>query len=84
MFGLLGRSLNLLSPFFIHLRYQLDTLLADEVPPGAPEKETKKGKPNWKDILIILVLIFICVVAILTLLGPTTCNGIHSNVIMNL
>lgn len=83
MFRLLGYGLNLLSPFFVHLRHQLSLLLADDEPPGAPEKVTKKRKLDWKDILIILVIIFICVVAMLTLLGPTVDNY-PTNVIMNL
>lgn len=86
MFRLLGYGLNLLSPFFVHLQSQLDTLLVDEAPPGAPEEE-KKGLPVWAIILIVVAVILCCapvaVIAILTLLGPTI-GDIFSNVIMDL
>ncbi len=74
------RGLNLLFPFFMHLHMWL----VDETPPGVPNRDKKKKrKINWANIIIALVLIFVCVIAILTLLGPTT--GLdHSDVIKNL
>lgn len=88
MFRLLGYGLNLLSPFFVHLQYQLGTLLADEIPVGAPEEEGEKKKlPVWAIILIIVAVLLCCapiaVIAILALLGPTIGN-VFSNVIMDL
>ncbi len=77
---------NLLFPFFMHLQYRLNTMLADEMSPGGPEEE-KKGFPVWAIILIVVAVIFCCapivVIAILTLLGPAIGN-VFSNIIMEL
>ncbi len=85
MFRLFG--FNLLFPFFMHLQYRLNTMLADEMSPGGPEEEKKKGLPIWAIILIVVAVIFCCapivVIAILTLLGPAIGN-VFSNIIMEL
>lgn len=74
-------GLNLLFPFFMHFQYQLNMWLVDEAPPGAPKK--KKGQLGWIDIIIIVALIYICVVVVLTLSGPSMGRD-HSDVIKNL
>jgi hypothetical protein len=83
VFRLFGHGFNLLFPFFMHLRQWLDTLLVDESPPSAPEKKKKKGQLGWIDIIIIVALIYICVVVVLTLSGPSMGRD-HSDVIKNL
>lgn len=78
---------NLLFPFFMHFQYRLNIMLADDMSPGGPEEEKKKGLPVWAIILIIVAVIFCCapifVIALLTLLGPSIGN-VFSNIIMDL
>lgn len=91
MIRLIGYGLNLLSPFFVHLQYRLDTLLVDEAQPGAPGGEEKKGFPTWAIILIVVVVLLclgsICLMVfspvLLALMGPSIGN-VFSNMIEEL
>ncbi len=85
---LLTQGRLLLLPLTVRLaalQTRLDDLMlrAEELPEGAGEK--KGGFPTWAIIVIIVAVVLlcllpICVIAILTLLGPSIGN-VFSNII---
>jgi hypothetical protein len=87
---ILAHGRTMLAPFAGHwqaLQARLDGLLIPAEGPvetGEPEGEKKGGLPTWAIILIavvvILCLIPFCVIAILTLLGPSI-GSVFSNIV---